>query len=467
MSNYSPLLINLVSAFGLVALYAVFVCAGVALTSSRSARLQDGQGLNGDRCRLARLIHLKSETYLLTAQIGMFLVAVLIGLCIVSIAEAHQLQELYDLVHDWLPLPQSMFTVIAVFVLALLALAGVQLARGIALSRPEEALCVLSVPLILTAKLFAPVLYLLGPVARLLRLPEVTTIERSDSPVSVQEMSKIVEVSSEAGEIPQSESEMLQGVLSLSDTFVREIMTPRKEIISVRENASLTDITTVLGAQRVSRLIVTGSDIDDVRGVLVAKDLFPAIGKSVPDFELRRFIRAPYFVPDTKKTDELLNELRRSGNHMAVVLDEHGSVIGLVTVEDLVEEVVGEIFDEYDSPSEETGMRRTKTGDLLVSGTVRIAELNDRAHSKFPIGEYDTIAGFVMHHLGHIPDVGEVIHYRRYQLRVEKVEQNTIVLLRLSKLKKRKPRDMAVGASTSQATVTALPNRAAASGSSS
>ncbi len=466
MSTYPSLLIDLLGAFALVAIYALFVCAGVALTSSRSTRLQDGQGLNPDRCRLARLIHLKSEIYLLTAQVGMFLTAVLIGFCIMSIAESHMLIGAYQLVHDWLPLPQSLFTAICVFSLALLALAGVQLSRSIALARPEETLCFLSLPLIVSAKLFAPVLYLIGPVARLLRLPEVSGIERADSPVTGEEMSKIVEMSSEAGEIPEGEGEMLQGVLSLSDTSVREVMTPRKEFISIRDDASLCEITAVLAAKRVSRLIVTGKEADDVRGVLIAKDLFPLIGRTEESFEVRQYIRPPFFVPDTKKTDELLEELRRNGNYLAIVLDEHGSVVGLVTVEDLVEEIVGEIFDEYDSPAEETGIRRTKSGDYLVSGTVRLADLNEKARSKFPVGEYDTIAGFVMDRLGHIPEVGEILVYRRYQLRVEKIDQNSIALLRISKIKKKKLPDLNGRAAPSGATITEMPLRPVATGTS-
>jgi CBS domain containing-hemolysin-like protein len=249
--------------------------------------------------------------------------------------------------------------------------------------------------------------------------------------VSAEELSEIVEMSSDAGEIEEEEKEMIQGIFNFSDTVVREVMTPRKDIIALEESATFEEVIGVLQRERLSRIVVTGPELDDVRGVLLAKDFIDLLGKPLPRFELKRFMRPSYFVANTKKVDTLLQEFKRDAVHFAVVLDEHGGVDGVVTVEDLIEEIVGEIFDEHDIPVEEAGAQELSNGELLVDGSVLIDDLNTQFSLELPPGEYDTIAGLVIHHLGTIPHLGQEVAVGPLVLHVSEMNQNRITQVRL------------------------------------
>jgi putative hemolysin len=238
-------------------------------------------------------------------------------------------------------------------------------------------------------------------------------------------------MSNKAGQIEDDESEMIRHVFTFSDTIAREVMTPRKDIIAVEETASLEEVIAMFLRERISRILVTGTDLDDVKGVLLGKDLLNLLGKPASDFHLRKFLRPVFFVPNSKKVDELLQELRQEAIHFAVVLDEHGGVDGVVTLEDLIEEIVGEIFDEYDSPIEELDVRSLTTGDLVVEGSTMIDDLNSSRGLSIPRGHYDTIAGFVIHLLGRIPKTGEQVKWENYILKVENTFQNRITSVRI------------------------------------
>jgi len=278
-----------------------------------------------------------------------------------------------------------------------------------------------------------------GALNRILRSLRVEAPAEREFGISADEISEMVELSSEAGEIEEEEKEMIQSVITLSDTIVREIMTPRTDIVSVTKDMTLDEVVAVFVKEALSRLLVVGDDLDDVQGVLIAKDLMPLVGKVDPNFNFTRLIRPVYFVLNNKKVDELLAEFKREAVHFAVVLDEHGGVDGLVTVEDLIEEIVGDIFDEHDHPAEELAVVRTKSGDLIVSGGALIEDLNQNHGFCFPTGEYDTIAGLFIHHLGRIPSVGEIMESDGVRLRVEEIAQNRIVRIRVMYRKASKP----------------------------
>ncbi|RIL11256.1 MAG: hypothetical protein DCC75_02670, partial [Proteobacteria bacterium] len=188
------------------------------------------------------------------------------------------------------------------------------------------------------------------------------------------------------------------------------------------------------------RVLVTGTNLDDVKGVLIAKDLLRYLGKQPQEFDMAKTIRPAYFVPSSKKVDDLLGEFKREALHFAVVLDEHGGVDGVVTLEDLIEEIVGEIFDEYDSPLEEVDVFRTKSGELLIEGSALIDDLNAAYNLDIPAGDYDTVGGFVLNLLGHVPKIGECVEHDGMLYKVEGLEQNRITQLRVSRQKKTRPR---------------------------
>lgn len=200
------------------------------------------------------------------------------------------------------------------------------------------------------------------------------------------------------------EKEMLQGVFSLSETVVREVMTPRTDVVALQEEVSLKEVAETIENSSFSRFPVYGKNRDDIKGMLLAKDLMPLLVGDSSDWHIRKFIRQPYFVPETKTIDDLLEELKAEKFHMALVVDEHGGFSGLVTMEDLLEEIVGEIFDESDEAQDE--ITEHKPGHYEIDGGVLVDDINTYVEPKLPIGEYDTIAGFVFTHLGKIPETG-------------------------------------------------------------
>lgn len=436
MGSEPPQVLLLILGVSLVAAYLFFAAAGVVITRSRTKRLAELVEAKRFGATSAWSIAQNADGYLMVAHFGSFVAALLLGGVILQLWR----EEVFT---DGLALSAVLEFSIKVGVFAalvLFTLGCAQVAKAFAFVHPEAILCALALPLRMWATVSRPFAFVMnGALNRILRSLRVEAPAEREFGVSADEISEMVELSSEAGEIEEEEKEMIQSVITLSDTVVREIMTPRTDIISVTKDMTLDEVVAVFVKEGLSRLLVVGNDLDDVQGVLIAKDLMPLVGKVDPNFNFTRLIRPVYFVLNNKKVDELLAEFKREAVHFAVVLDEHGGVDGLVTVEDLIEEIVGDIFDEHDHPAEELAVVRTKSGDLIVSGGALIEDLNQNHGFSFPTGEYDTIAGFVIHHLGRIPSVGEIMESDGVRLRVEEIAQNRIVRLRVMYRKALKP----------------------------
>ena len=435
---------------GATCLYAFFLAGAEAILNSGSRDFESPEGLEYFGASGARRICAKIDFYLLLCHGGVLVSLLCAG---INLALAAYGAGPAAGLAERLGLPLLVSLPVLGLVYAFVAMLALQIIRAAACANPEKALCVVAYPLLFVGWLCRPVLVLVDRLQRsllkLLRLPVPRGLELA---VSSEEISAIVERSSEAGEIEEEEGDMIQGVIEFSDSVVREVMTPRKDIIAVEESASLAAIVEIFTRERLSRILVIGTDLDDVKGILLAKDLLPYVGKKVEEFDVRRYLRPPYTVPESKKTDELLQEFRERAIHFAVALDEHGGVAGVVTIEDLVEEIVGEIFDEFDKPEEEIGLRQTKSGDLIVHGSTILDDLNEEYAFDFPEGEYDTFAGFVIHQLGRIPSPGEVIQYNGITIKVEGVVGHRVTRLRILNGRKSAPpaeiaaRSAAVGA---------------------
>ena len=424
-STVTVLLVGLVS--GTTLLYALFLAAAEAILGTGSRDFASPEGLEYFGASGARRVVAKGESYLLVCHGGMLLSLVAGGVVLAALADREQVFERLAAHIGTFGVLVLLLALYAFFVVLL-----VQVVRAATCVNPEKMLSFIAYPLLFAGWICRPLILVLERVQRsllaLLRLPPPRGLELA---VSSEEISAIVERSSEAGEIEEEEGEMIQGVIEFSDSVVREVMTPRKDIVAVEETATLTEIVEVFTRERLSRILIIGTDLDDVKGILLAKDLLPLVGKNVEGFNVRRYLRAPYTVPESKKTDELLQEFRERAIHFAVALDEHGGVAGVVTIEDLVEEIVGEIFDEFDKPEEEIGLRQTKSGDLIVDGSTILDDLNEEYSFDFPEGEYDTFAGFVIHLLGRIPSPGEVVQFDGITIKVEGVVGHRVTRLRI------------------------------------
>jgi magnesium and cobalt transporter len=222
---------------------------------------------------------------------------------------------------------------------------------------------------------------------------------------------------------------MIASVLDLSHTNVRQAMTPRTEMTAVERHWPLEKVIEIVRQSGNSRLPVFEEDLDHIVGVLLAKDLLDFFDGETP-FSIDLIMREPFFIPPTMGVDDLMKELQLRNAHMAIVVDEYGGTLGLITLEDLIEEIVGEIFDEYDRTDNSDIVQATTEGYLSVPGDLPIQELNERYHLKLPEGDYTTLAGLVLSVLGHVPTVGERLQIDGVglhvtamdRLRIERVE---------------------------------------------
>lgn len=240
---------------------------------------------------------------------------------------------------------------------------------------------------------------------------------------SRSDFNQLIRESSESGEVAGEDGTMLVKAISLADQQVNEVMIPRTEIVAVEQSATLQEVLRLFRRSGVSRLPVYKDTLDQIVGVVYAHDLFQR------PRSLKTIIREVLFVPETKKSADLLREFRQMGITIAVVVDEYGGTAGLVTTEDLIEELVGEIHDEFDV--EEIVCEKINDTTFLLSGRVEIDYLNENYNLDIPSGDYETIAGFVMNAAGKIPKQGEVIRSDSFTMTVSKAVRTKIQLVQL------------------------------------
>ena len=233
-----------------------------------------------------------------------------------------------------------------------------------------------------------------------------------------EEIRSIVSEGHREGLLEEDAREMIQGVMELSDVDVAKVMTPRTDVVMMSVDLSWEAIIRFVIGSAHTRIPVHGKTRDDIVGILYVKDLLPLMATDEAKPALREVLRTPHYVPETKRLDDLLEEFQQTRNHMALVLDEYGGVSGLVSIEDVLEEIVGDIVDEYDQEAEEE-FRVVDDHTVEVLARVHLDEINERFDLDIPEdGDYDTIGGFVFSQLGHIPMVGEEVQWGKLRIEV-------------------------------------------------
>ena len=250
--------------------------------------------------------------------------------------------------------------------------------------------------------------------------------------VSEEELLALADVALEEQVIETEERQLIHSIIEFGDTVVREVMVPRPDMVAVEGRAPISDVIEVAIASGKSRLPVYEQGIDDVVGIVFTKDLLRAEREGNAFSEVRGLTREVHFVPETKRVAELLPEMQKQKFHMAIVVDEYGGTAGLVTLEDLIEELVGEIVDEYDV--EEEPIEPLANGDVSVTGRLPVDELNEILDVDMPDGDWDSVGGLVQGLLGHLPLEGESVEVDGHRLTAERVQGRRIGRVRVSKL---------------------------------
>ncbi len=244
-----------------------------------------------------------------------------------------------------------------------------------------------------------------------------------------EEVLTMLHLSKEEGIIEKSEEKMIFSIFEFGDTLVREVMTPRVDMVALPINSDMKHVLHIVTQSNHSRIPVYEKRVDDIKGVLYVKDLFRVFESGKNEIQLKDILREAYFVPETKRVDELFREMQNKKMQMSMVFDEYGGISGLVTMEDLLEEIVGEIQDEY----ENEGKVYQKIGEnaYLVSGTMSVDEFNDIFKKDLSDEEADTIGGIILEKLGRLPNSGEEVNFNDFKFIVSKIRRRRILQVKL------------------------------------
>ncbi len=254
--------------------------------------------------------------------------------------------------------------------------------------------------------------------------------------ITEDEIRSAVDAGHEEGVLQSEERMIMKRTLELKDISVKEIMTPRVEIVALEEEKPLIDLMELVESEGYSRYPIYRENIDRIVGVCYAKDLLNFIldrkdNDVLHSISVEEIMRAPYFVPETKKVDDLLREFREKKNHLAVVIDEYGGTAGIITMEDVIEELTGEILDEYDEESEEIMIERLGEGEFIVDGMTPINDIERELEHHFPDTEFETIGGYLLEVLERFPEVGEKIIVNGFTFEILAAGKNKVEKIRL------------------------------------
>lgn len=253
----------------------------------------------------------------------------------------------------------------------------------------------------------------------------------SGEPDNVSELLEILQDAAQRQLIEVDALNMIFGALHVSDMHARDIMIPRSALIVVQEDQQPAEFLPLVVESRHSRFPVTGDDLDDIKGILHAKDLLPLVLQEAnPRFNMRDSIRPAAVVPESKRLNVLLQEFRTNRNHMALVVDEYGQISGAVTIEDVLEQIVGEIEDEHDV-DDDSFVKQLEPRSFHVKATTTIEDFNEYFSQEFADDEFDTIGGIVLHALGHVPELGETVEIGTLRFEVLNADSRRLRLLRV------------------------------------
>ena len=304
--------------------------------------------------------------------------------------------------------------------------------KRIALKK-AEAIAMFSVrPILFVSKLTLPFVKLLSMSTNLLVKIVGLDKENIEETVSREEIKSLVEAGQEHGVINISEKEMINGIFKLDNKLAKEVMTPRTEVFLINIDTPVNKFLDKLLDEKYSRIPVYEEDIDNIIGVLYMKDFIVEARKcGFENVDIRKILHSPYFVPETKNINELFNELQSSKKHISILIDEYGGFSGIVTIEDLIEEVMGEINDEYDDS--EPDIKKVDNNTYILNGLVPIDDLNEQLNLNLNSEDYDTLGGFLIDIIGNIPKDKEekIVHYGNITFQIEEVKEKRIGKVKL------------------------------------
>ena len=426
-----PIAVQLLLAeLALVLLLSVLSASEAAIHAIRRPQLLNEITGRGRRGRSAGAMAERSVSYLASIQVmEFFVIFAFAGLAAAGIAP--RLSEYLDALGIDARLGDVSATIATVAALSLVAvLFGIFVPRALGARYAQPMLLVLVWPIQLVTWLTRPLVAVLFLLTRAVTRPFGASPE-AGTLVSEEEIKALVETGEEQGVLEETERDMIRSIFDLGDKRVHEVMVPRTDIIGIDCDTPPGELLERVVAAGHSRIPVYEGSADQIIGVLYVKDVFRRIARGEQPAALGEHLRPALFVPETKKVDELLREMQTEKTHMAIVVDEYGGTAGLVTIEDLVEEIVGEIRDEYDV--EQELMLPISEREALVDGRTPFEDIRETfaPDDLEPSADYDTVGGFIVHELGRFPKVGDVVGRGGVRFAVETIEGRRIRRVRV------------------------------------
>ena len=429
MSSATSITVKLLAVLVLVAANGFFVATEFALVGVRSSRIETlaAQG-NRSAKRLMELLQ-NLNAYLSACQLGITLASLALG-WIGEPAIARLLETPLSGLSDTLRHAIA-FAIGFSIITSLHIVLGEQAPKLMGLALAEKVALIIALPMQLFYRVFSlPIRALDWASARAVKLVGIGAASEHASTYTEEELRKLIDISRESGHLRAEERRLIHRVFEFSDTVVREAMVPRTEMAAIPNTSTLEEITKAFDQHRYSRLPVYRESFDDVCGFVHSKDVMPYL-LHPEKFKLEDVLQPPLYVVDTARLEHVLRQMQQAKMHFGFVVDEHGGLEGIITLEDLLEEIVGDISDEHDEEVNEQITEVDKC-NYLLDGGLAVRDLNRRLNLSVPESEgYTTIGGFLMTEAGHVLKPGEVVQHDGLVFKVERVEKRRVMRVKL------------------------------------
>jgi CBS domain containing-hemolysin-like protein len=427
---------------------AFFVGSEIALTSARRSRIRHLAEQGNKKAGVVQVLHAEPERFYSVTQIGITLMSLALGAIGISTFTTILKPSITFVVgHLSIFVPPARTHTVAIttahiiaflFISALHVVGGELAPKVYAFHRPVRSSLAVARTINLLYRLLYPAIWLLNHASNgLLRLfgqRDLVGPKGGHLSISEEELRTILAASASEGILDSAETAMIQGVFDLDAHTVREVMVPRTKVVGLSKGMTIRAFLKIFRQERHHRYPVYDSNMDNIVGVLTIKELLKSFDPEAGAEEIERSISEimlpPYLVPESKPLSTLLAEFQTKRQQMAIVIDEYGGTAGLVTLEDILEEIVGEYEDEF-SPSPGFIKTKGKDGKTLIDPGIRLDDLGKMIECSFPEGEYNTLAGFIYHHLGRVPELGDSIKLPKCKIAVERMDGHRITLVSL------------------------------------
>lgn len=410
-----------------------FAGSELAVISVRKTRIRELADSGNEKAVLLQRLHEDPDRFLATVQIGVTLVGALAS----AVGGAAAVQRLKPLISR-IPLPfaESVAGPLAiglvVVVITFFSLVIGELApKSVALRDPEKVSLFVSRPISFFSKIASHLVGFLAAATNLVLKPFGLTSAVNNATYSEEEVKQIIQEGTEQGIFEESEQKLIHSAFEFADISAREVLVPATQMVGIELNTPMEEVLRMITTEHFSRYPVYDKDMNSIKGILYQKDLLTQFARN-KEPKLKDLLHKAYFVPDTIKISHLLRVMQRGRTHLAIVLNEYGGVAGMVTLEDLIEELVGEIQDEYD---DESPVQRVRGGALIADASISIRDLKEDYHIELPdSGDYETLGGLILAELQRIPHGGETVEIPGYRLTIVDMEGKRVAKIKVEEV---------------------------------